>query len=304
MPITIQRKSLTTALALSLVWMGAATLSADTKAALPAAKAEKKKEKKGSAFPALDILPEGSILRRVHLPRYNKDFDPISLLKADTLTVISDHEIQGTGITIEIYGENAARVAHTKIHTAIYDTENSTLNATEAIYLKGEKYEASGKGLIFEWKSRRGFLTGPALTNFTITTPPEPKKPSNPMKTSALSPAKSMALLSSLMVTLSTAAPPEGLSQAQLDELDRAFASHPEKLRAETQQITTQIAADDKHNTQANISMHGFLTSIGQKTLIGAQAPQPPRALEPVKKPAPKPADKKAKPEQNVRVEC
>ena len=148
--------------------------------------AEDKNEGKAkTAFQTLDILPEGSILRRVRLPRYDKDFNPISLFEADKLTVIDQNHIEAEGIRIELYDKNGKVHTRTKMNRAIYNQKDSTLTAKEAVYIRGERddvtdgsprFVASGTGLIFDWNSgddaendsESGFLLGPVSTLFHI----------------------------------------------------------------------------------------------------------------------------------------
>lgn len=124
--------------------------------------------KNKTAFPTLDILPEGSMLLRVRLPRYDKDFNPLSLLAADKLTVLDRNRIEAEGVSIEMYNKDGSLQARTKMSHAIYNQLDSSLVAKEAIYIQGEGFRASGTGLILDWKTGRGFLVGPASTKFEI----------------------------------------------------------------------------------------------------------------------------------------
>ncbi|MCP5534795.1 MAG: hypothetical protein H7A51_01010 [Akkermansiaceae bacterium] len=157
----------------------------------------KEEEKAKAAFQTLDILPQGSILRSVRFPRYDKDFTPLSLFTADKLTVLDGHQIEAEGIHMQIYGKNGNVTAPTtiKMRRAVYsqkhaDHEHSLLKASEAILIRGPKkdpdsgpsYIASGTGLIYDLDTGRGFLLGPASTLFHIeqSDPAEPTAKAGP----------------------------------------------------------------------------------------------------------------------------
>ncbi len=168
-----------------------------------APKKGKEKGKEKTTFQALDILPEGSILRSVRFPRYDKDFNPLSLFSADTLTVLDGHRIQAEGITMEMYGKdgNVEKPTIIKMNRAIYTQKHGTqeysiLKASEAVLIKGPTKEgrsepsfiASGTGLILDLDSGRGFLLGPASTLFQIEQSDSSKKP-DPSEKPAQTPA-------------------------------------------------------------------------------------------------------------------
>ena len=237
--------------------------SAHTAQAKEAAEEEEENQTK-TAFPTLDILPEGSILQRVRLPRYDKDFNPNSLLTADKLRVLTRQRIDGENVTIELYDKQGKVEAHVEMGHAIYNQKSSTLHATEAITLKGNRYQASGKGLIFHWHANRGFLIGPASSQFVTNTPDT----SSAMK---LRPKHPSITLAGALLTLTTsliAEPPEKLTPAQLSELDQL--TQPSGSIIENARKTTEqdLAEEDKINRAADAVMKPFLQNIGQGAIL------------------------------------
>lgn len=266
--------------------------------------ADDKGGKKKGAFPTLSILPEGSILRRVRLPRYDENFNPTSLLAAEQLTVLDKDRIEGEGVTIELYEPDGSLRARSKMRSAVYNQDKSTLLAREAVYLKGKNFVASGAGLIFHWETRQGFLNGPASTRFTYL-----KKDTAMNTTLFPSPASSLqtaALLGTWLAvnTSVVATAPSGLTPgelAQLDKLSRPAAGQVSLTRSETGKVIREhealSAAADKH-------IAPFLKSIGQGALLvqsdagAAPAEQPATKPPSDKKPALKPG------ESSLLVEC
>lgn len=262
---------------------GASTFAAD-----PATSQEESETK--SAFPTLDILPEGSILQRVRLPRYDKDFNPESLLTADKLTVIDSHRIDGENVTIELYGKDGRVQAHTEMEHAIYNQKNSTLHANESITLTGDDFQASGTGLIFHLKNTRGLLIGPATTEFNL----------NSRDTAtAMQPILSPKVLTAALLTLTTsvmAEPPAKLTGAQLTELDTLTKPSTEALQKNQQETNTSLESEKQMIEQADATMKPFLKGIDQGALlIKTESP------EAQKKSSPAP---QAKPPNLLKVEC
>ena len=230
------------------------------------------KEKPKSAFPTLSILPEGSILRHVRLPRYNKDFKPTSLLVAEQLTILDKNRIKGDRVTIELYQvENGSLQARSKMRRAIYNQQESTLHAREEISLQGNNYVATGSGLIFHWESKQGFLDGPVSTQFTYqkknTAMNIPQKAGSRHKLSSL--ARGTMLGTYLTVSTSAnATPPAGLSANDLKELDRLSQPTVNTTVTNQKDVETIIRQQDALSKQANQRITPFLKSIDKDVLL------------------------------------
>ena len=222
-----------------------------------------------TAFPALDILPEGSILQRVRLPRYDKNYHPISLLTADVLKVLDAHKIDGENVSIEIFNKNGVVQMRTDMRHAIYNQENSTLVASEAVTLKGDSFRATGTGLVFHWHSNRGFLLGPATSQFIINHP----NTSSAMQLSPIQPLSHRAFsLAGVLISLTTtsliAERPNPLTPSELAELDQITQSSQSAIEQQQQQTSKTLSEEQKTIDANNASMRPFLKEIGQDNLI------------------------------------
>ena len=253
-----------TALGLTVVLFPPAT------SAQNAAETNEKKKEKG-AFPTLNILPEGSILRRVRLPRYDKDFNPTSLLAAEQLTVLDSYRIEGEGVTIELYEQDGSLQAKTKMRRAIYDRKNSTIEAKEAIYLKGTNYVASGSGLIFNWKSEQGFINGPTSTRFHFKKATAMNFPSPRQLNQSASIASALLISSPILM----ATPPMPLTSEQLAVLEQHSQSTQPQTDAARSEIQQHIQTQTQLAESSRKQITPFLKSIGKDTLL-IQNPTPP----------------------------
>jgi len=229
-------------------------------------------EKSASAFPALDILPEGSILQHVRLPRYDKNYHPISLLTADVLTVLDTHRIDGKNVSIEVYNQRGDVQMHSDMHHAVYNQKDSTLHATEAITIKGDSFQAAGTGLIFRWHTNRGFLLGPATSQFIIN-PPDTSSamqlsPASPLSIRSLSLAGALISLTSSLTTTLVAEPPRRLTPAELSELDKLTQSSQSAIKQKQRETATTLSEEKQMIDSTNATMRPFLQDIGQGNLI------------------------------------
>lgn len=134
------------------------------------------KEKAEASFAIFEKLHKDTILRRIRLPRYDKDFNPRYLLSADIMKVIDAQTIEAEYIRLELYNEDGSIKARTKMGQAIYKESTSTLEAKEAIYIDGPGFKVSGSGLVYDLKTERGFVLGPASTLFQIEQSDSPTK--------------------------------------------------------------------------------------------------------------------------------
>lgn len=248
-----------------------------------------------SAFPTLDILPEGSILRRVRLPRYDKDFVPVSLLTAETLTVLDKERIDGLGITIHLYAKDGSVNARTKMRHAIYNQKRSTLHASEAVLIQGKNYTANGTGLVFDWKHNRGLLFGPVKTKFTRVTPAPSSAMHIPRPTASL--AGSLVALTGMSTSL-IAVPPAKLTPAQIAEMEQLSRPIGPQVESYQRQTRLSLDEDDRLSAKADAAMAPFLKSIGQASLLVQNTPAE------KEEPAAPSAAPKAPAEETLKVTC
>ena len=219
-------------------------------------------------FPTLDILPEGSILRRVRLPRYDENFSPTSLLTADSMTVLDKQRIAAVDVSINLYAKDGSIDARSKMRRAIYDQKLSTLNASEAIFIEGKGYRANGTGIIFDWLNSQGLLLGPVKTEFKRTLPP--KSTAMKLQPSTV-PGRSIARSLMLVTSLSTSAmaePPAKLTSAQLEEFDNHARPIKDLIAIEQQKTHSSLQEDTQRHKKARAAMEPFLKKVNQSNLL------------------------------------
>lgn len=133
-------------------------------ALLPAARGQVAERTAGRGeFPALQLLPPGSVVHGISLPRY-ENHRVSALLMAEKLEVISRYEARVEKIHTMLYHENG-EITSLKMPGALYNFRTETLNARVGpVFMQHPRYEAQAAGLLFHSAMRRGVLTGPVKT--------------------------------------------------------------------------------------------------------------------------------------------
>lgn len=117
-------------------------------------------QKKKQQIPALELLPTGSILKKISIPRYNPDYTPSSLLTAEQFEVISEEEIKGTKVGIALYDEKGNIRTRSMLNQVNYNQHTGFLTSKENLTFSGKSFSTSSQGVIIDWKNQRGFLLG------------------------------------------------------------------------------------------------------------------------------------------------
>lgn len=119
-----------------------------------------------SGIPSFDLLPNGSILRRVQLPRYRKDNTLQYVIKVNQLTVVSDQEIDGRDVDIKLYNEQGRVESTSTIKFANLNKQTELIRSVENFHFEHPKISIDSAGVLFSLPNRRGILFGPVKTEF------------------------------------------------------------------------------------------------------------------------------------------
>ncbi len=183
-------------------------------------KADESIKKTKQRMPALELLPAGSILKKISIPRYNKDYTPSSLLTADQLEVISKEEIQGTHVGISLYDAKGNIKTCSVLNSVNYNQATGLLTSKENLTFSGGTFTASSQGLTLDWENQRGFLLGKNQTLIYIKQSILMKN-SNPQPLKASSKAKSLATTAAVAVIASSPSFLSAQDLAQIDEISK-----------------------------------------------------------------------------------
>lgn len=125
-------------------------------------------------LPAVSLLPTGSTLKKVMLPRYNEKKQLLGVLRADLMRVVDPKTVHGTAVLIEMFRpENGNKRGQIVLKDALFQQETNLVRTELPVVVDADELHATGSGLVYSLKSGQGFLLGPVTTEFRI--PPQPK---------------------------------------------------------------------------------------------------------------------------------
>lgn len=114
-------------------------------------------------FPALQLLPPGSVVRGISLPRY-ENHRVTATLTADCLEILSRHEARMKNICSVLYGANE-ETTQVKMPGARYNFRTELLSSRKGpVQLIHPRYRVQASGIILHSASHCGVLTGPVRT--------------------------------------------------------------------------------------------------------------------------------------------
>ncbi len=209
----------------------------------------------------MSLLPDGSVLHGVLLPRYDKDRNLVGDLKADIMTLINEKEIQGENVLIKFYEPDRSLRGKVQLQKAVFNQSTSKLRADEPVEITTDNLVAKGSGLIYSFQNGQGFLIGPANTRLSY---PEP--PATSMRPSTNQTAALLALC--LAPSLTIAAPPAYVSEAELAEIKTAAQTVKPRLDAETEAIKATLTADLTAAQKASDKAHDFAQAADIKNIV------------------------------------
>lgn len=110
------------------------------------------------------LLPPGSELKDVMLPRYDEAQRLGSVLKAKIMTLISEHQIEGKSILVEFFNPDKTPRGRIDLVSATIDRTRGLLTTSEKVEIQMDGMKSTGTGLHYDLEAGKGFITGPATT--------------------------------------------------------------------------------------------------------------------------------------------
>lgn len=129
-------------------------------------------------FPGLQLLPPGSKVRGISVPRYD-NHKVCAFLMATELEVVSRTEVTLSGIRAMLYeqeGEdNTDSATNITCDKAGYDFKRKVIISLTPAEVNGPKFSAKGNGVVFSLTGRIGLIKGPVRTTIRSGKPTQTK---------------------------------------------------------------------------------------------------------------------------------
>lgn len=204
-------------------------------------------------IPAIALLPDGSELQNVSLPRYDEDLNLTAELKADAMTLVSAGQIAGRAIALRFFNPDTSVRGRIDLARAIFDQNRGLLIAREPVEIQSPRMSARGSGLYYAFEQGEGFLSGPVTTTISASTETTMKSPSS-------SPLRATALLGMAMVSQPlAAAPPPSLTAEQTAQLQADAESRSGKAAEASAQSSSRLESDLTASASASQAAQTFL---------------------------------------------
>jgi len=224
-----------------------------------------------------NLLPPGSEMKKVMLPRYDPDKKLSSVLKAEMMTLVSEDQIEGKTIAIEFFNPNQTTKGRIDLTRAMIDKTKGMLTTKEPVEIKIDGLKANGTGLYYGFEKGQGFLLGPATT--IIQQPPE-----NAMNIHSSSPARAIALVGMSLFTQSLlAAPPPAITDEQLAAIQADARTRAPAAEAKAAEA---VAALETNIKDAEAASEAAATFLVQADLPAVKPEEPTEEAEPLEVPA------------------
>lgn len=126
-------------------------------------------------FPALQLLPLGSKILGLSLPRY-QGHRVVAHIMAKVIEVSSRHVVSMDDVRTILYGEEGD-TTEVRLKHAEYDFRTNTMTSQSALSATNPRYSVSGTGAVFNTDTRCGLLRGPVYTTLNLNVISKPPTP-------------------------------------------------------------------------------------------------------------------------------
>ncbi|MFT4175368.1 MAG: hypothetical protein QM627_01820 [Luteolibacter sp.] len=235
----------------------------------------------------MSLLPAGSVLDDVMLPRYDKDLLLSEVISSKRMVIRAPGVIFGEPVTIDFFGENQSPNGRIEFQTALFTQETGIVRSEDPVVIKTLRFTAQGTGLYYDSREMKGFLPGPASSR--LYHPADPDTSMNVPK-----PLRATALVGASLIPFLTAAPTPDAPSAETAPAVAETASKAAEVQVEAQKTRDLLRADLARSSAATEQATAFLD---QADMLAKQAAESPPA------PAPKPLDITSGPNDTV-VNC
>ncbi|MGJ8633931.1 MAG: hypothetical protein ACSHX7_08425 [Luteolibacter sp.] len=220
----------------------------------------------------IGLLPDGSVLKGVLLPRYDEDLNLVGDVYAEKMTLISSDLMEGENVLIKFYNPDRTPKGQVEMDVAFLNQATQRLISYEPVTITNDRLIAKGSGMVYGMDLSEGFLSGPVKS--WIKAPPKTSMNNNPLT----APSAAMALFAaSFSPGLLTAAPPAYASEDELAAVKKAAESTMPELDSRHAIAKAELEQNLAEGQEASKATREFLKNSEVKEAAAtAQNQRPP----------------------------
>lgn len=209
---------------------------------------------------AISMLPDGSELKGVMIPRHDEQHRLVSSLRAKLITLVSDEIIAGREVRIDFFNPDGSKRGNIHLAEATVNQRIGMLQSPQPVSIHSEKFHAKGSGLHYGLQESQGFISGPVTTWIKALTATTMNS-----KSSSILGATGLALISQTMAI--TTSPAQGAEEKKPVMINTVNPGSPEE---EQQKSAELLEAQRKASENTTESTRAFLdqASLNSKELL------------------------------------
>ena len=223
------------------------------------------------SLPGFSLLPAGSVLQDVMIPRYDEQRKLTGALKAKMMTIINKTQVQGDQVTVRMFNPDGTERGHLDLVKALFDQERGILKADEPVNIVSDRFTVKGSGLVYVFEQGQGFIKGPGTTTIK-----------NPSPTAMFSPNRSSIGISALFgasILPLISAVPTPVTEAERNSMEADARSRSAEFAVDNKAARTSLREDLAASSEANQAIEQFLVQADledettEDTGLGKAAP-------------------------------
>ena len=199
----------------------------------------------------ISLLPDGSVLKDVLIPRYDEDRRLVGDLKAETMTLMAQGRVEGENVLIKFYERGRILRGKITLQNGLFSETESLVHTNEDVEFTNNRLIARGNGLVYAFQTGEGFLRGPVSTWVSNPAAPEtsmhtfPRTDQHLIQTPARQSMQIPAFIAlCLAPSITLAAPPANVSDAELTEIKVDAESQKEEIRTYNEETKAILEKD------------------------------------------------------------
>ena len=223
-------------------------------------------------IPAFGLLPDGSELKNVILPRYDDHRRLVNFMHAKAMTIVGAEEIAGDTVSVLFYNSDLTQRGRVDFAKAVFNQQKGLLTTKDPVHLQSDRMSTCGSGLYYSHAQGKGFMLGPVTTNLqALPAETTMHAPKSPLRTTAV-------LGVSLLTQSLVAAPPKPLAAAeaaaiQADATSKATAATAAQTDARKSLDNDVAAAATVSKNAATFLTHAGLPAVATDTVTASARP-------------------------------